>query len=63
MDKIKNAAASTKKFVEDHKVAIAVTLTAAICLKLNRVALKDHDNFLEEHGLLEKFYTPTPEEL
>lgn len=53
MNKIRAA----KKFVADHKVAIAVTATALVCLKLNRMALADHDNFLKEHDLYEKFYT------
>lgn len=50
--------ASTKKFVARHKTAIAVTATAAICLTLNRVALKQHDDFLKEHDLYETFYNP-----
>jgi hypothetical protein len=51
-----NKIRATKKFVTDHKVAIAVTLTAALCLKLNKMALKDHDNFLKEHDLYDTFY-------
>lgn len=58
MNQIKKVAATTKKFVVDHKVAIAVTLTTLTCLKLNRIALHDHDNFLREHNLYETFYTP-----
>jgi hypothetical protein len=26
--------------------------------KLQRSAIEGHDNFLKEHGLYEKFYTP-----
>lgn len=56
MDKVKKAAARTKRFVMDHKVAIAVISTAAICLKINRLALADHDNFLKKHELYDTFY-------
>lgn len=49
---------STKKFVANHKVAVAITVTALTCLALNKSALKQHDKFLKEHGLLEKFYHP-----
>jgi len=48
-----------KNFVSRHKVAISVFSTASICLWLNRVALRDHDEFLKSKGLLDEFYTPT----
>lgn len=51
-----NAITSTKKFVVKHKVAIAVTGTAVICLSLNRLALAQHNDFLKEHDLYEAFY-------
>lgn len=63
METIKKAAVSTKKFVYKHRVAITATVTTAICLKLNQMALADHDNFLKEEGLYEKFYTPSDEEM
>ena len=47
---------TVKKFVAKHKVALAVTGTAATCLTLNRLALKQHDDFLREKGLYEEFY-------
>ena len=56
MNKLKKATASTKKFVADHKVAIAVTATAATCLWINRLALKQHNDFLKEHDLYDSFY-------
>ncbi len=56
MNHIKKAAISTKKFVHDHRVAIAITVTTVICLKLNKVSLRDHDNFLTERGLIDEFY-------
>jgi hypothetical protein len=57
MEKIKKIGRSTKKFVEDHKVGIAVICTAAVLIKVNRMALKDHDDFLKDHDLYEKFYS------
>ena len=47
---------SVKKFIGAHRVALAVTATAGICLVLNRIALKDHNDFLKEHGLYDAFY-------
>jgi hypothetical protein len=47
---------SAKNFVARHKVAFAVTGTAASCLYLNRLALKQHNDFLKEHGLYDAFY-------
>lgn len=58
MNKIKSATTRVKNFVVRHKVAFAVTATAAAGLWLNRSALSDHDKFLEEKGLLEEFYSP-----
>ena len=63
METVKKAVASTKKFVYRHRVAIAVTITTAICLKLQAEVVEDHNNFLKEHDLYEKFYTSTDEEL
>lgn len=51
-----------RDFVNRHKVAIAVTATAATCLVLNRIALKQHDEFLKEHDLYDEFYTPNDDE-
>jgi hypothetical protein len=45
-----------KNFVQRHKVAIAITGTAASCLYLNGVALRQHDEFLKEKGLYNEFY-------
>lgn len=47
---------SVKKFVANHKVAIAITATAVTCLALNKRNIKMYDEFLHKHGLLEKFY-------
>ena len=47
---------TAKKFVARHKVAIAITGTALTCLAINRLALKDHNNFLKEHDLYDLLY-------
>lgn len=49
---------ASKNFVVKHKTAIAVTTTAAACLVLNHMALKQHNEFLKEKGLYDEFYTP-----
>lgn len=50
---------SAKKFVAEHKflvynAAAAVTLLVV----LQHKGLKQHDDFLKEHGLYEQFYNP-----
>ena len=55
---MKNKLTSTKNFVKKHRVAIAVTGTAATCLYLNYRAMEMHNEFLKEHGLYDQFYTP-----
>jgi hypothetical protein len=49
---------AAKNFVARHKVAIAVTATAAVCYKVHSAAISQHNEFLKEHGLFEQFYTP-----
>jgi hypothetical protein len=51
-----NAYLRTRKFVADHKVAIAVVATAAVAVAISRVALNQHNDFLKENGLYEQFY-------
>jgi len=63
MDKIKKVTNSSKKFVNNHKVGIAITLTAVTCLTLNRYALRGHADFLKAKGLYEEFYALTDEEM
>lgn len=55
---ITKTALTAKNFVVRHKTAITVVGTAAACLYLNRLALKQHNEFLKEKGLYEEFYTP-----
>lgn len=47
-----------KNFVAKHKVAITVIATSTVWYGINRVALKQHDEFLRERGLLDEYYTP-----
>lgn len=58
MNPVKKTVVSTKNFVVRHKTAVAVAVTATVCLALNRSALNQHDEFLKEHGLFEEYYTP-----
>jgi len=51
-----------KDFVEKHKVAITVVATSTVWYGINRLALKQHDEFLKEHDLYDKFYTPSDDE-
>lgn len=62
MNRIKTGAISTKKFVEDHRVAIAVTITTVICLVVHVKTIGNLNDFLEEKGLLDEFY-PLEEEI
>jgi len=57
MNKAKKVAASTRKFVSDHKVGIAVVSTAYVCYKIHRGTVKGWNEFLTEKGLFDEFYT------
>ncbi len=56
MDRVKKTAAATKKFVADHKVALAVIATAACCLTFQVKVMSAHNDFLKERGLYDEFY-------
>lgn len=56
MTRIKTAAISSKKFVNDHRVAIAVTITSIVCVAAHVAVIKVHNDFLEEKGLLDEYY-------
>lgn len=58
MEIVKKTLNRTKKFVVDHKVAIAVTATVLTMVQVNKVARVNVDNFLSEKGLLDEFYSP-----
>ncbi len=47
-----------KQFVEKHKVAITVVATSTVWFALQRHAVRQHDEFLRERGLLDEYYTP-----
>lgn len=51
-----------KNFVRRHKVPIAIVTTAAvttaITVRMQRAGVKQLNDFLTEHGLIEKFYNP-----
>lgn len=48
---------STRKFVVRHRTAIAVGVTAAVLIHLNRKAIEDYDAFLVDGDLLNDFNT------
>lgn len=52
-----------KTFVRRHKVAITVVATSVVWYSINRLALKQHDDFLKERGLFDEFYTPSDDEI
>ena len=45
-----------KKFVTDHKVALAIGVTATAFILLIMRNQRELNKFLEEHNLLEEFY-------
>lgn len=53
---MKKIVVSTKRFVAKHKVAIAVTATIIVMAKLNKLALSEHESFMQEHGILDLYY-------
>lgn len=57
MTKIKEAPARVKKFVQDHKVGLAVTATAIPLVALQLRTAKVHNDFLREKGLFDEFYS------
>jgi hypothetical protein len=44
-------------------VSITMVATSTAWYAINRVALKQHDDFLKERGLYEEFYTVQDDEL
>lgn len=50
-----------KNFVSRHKVAITVVATSIAWYGINRLALKQHEDFLRDHDLLDEYYTPEDE--
>jgi hypothetical protein len=62
MKTLKQKAKATKDFVYKHRVAIAVTITAAIAVRWNFKTAKQFNDFLRERGLYDEFYTEPEEE-
>lgn len=62
MNRIKKTAKSTARFVDEHRVAIAVTATSIWWMYVLRTQAGQYNEFLKEHGLYEK-YMFTEEEL
>lgn len=56
MNRIKKKVVATKDFVAKHRVAIAVVGTSIVWIKIMATAAEQHNEFLKEHGLYEKFY-------
>ena len=55
MNTIKKTATAAKNFVVRHKTAIAVTATSTVLIAVNRAAVRDLNEFLEESGQLDAF--------
>lgn len=59
MNRAKLALSRTTNFVADHRVALAVIITAAVttvvALKITEGGVKDRDEFLAEKGLSDEY--------
>lgn len=53
---MKNKFNSTKKFVSDHRVAIAVTVTTSVLVALQIRNASILNDFLKEHDLFDEYY-------
>lgn len=52
-----NIVTPTKKFVREHRVAIAVVGTSIAWIAIMQRAMKQHNDFLKEKGLYDEFWT------
>lgn len=61
MNKLKEKLDSTKKFVQQHQTKILATTTAVTTtvVVLQRIGLKQHNDFLKEKNLHDEFYSQT----
>jgi hypothetical protein len=52
--------ASAKNFVRRNKTVLITSAVGSVAIYVwaTQTGLKQHDNFLKEHGLYEEFYTP-----
>ena len=48
--------ASAQAFVDRHKVAIIVGTVGLTAILLQQRAIKQHNDYLKEHGLYEEYY-------
>lgn len=53
---MKKQIATAKNFVSKHRVAIAVTLTAVLAVKLQMRTAREFNEFLKEHNLFDEYY-------
>lgn len=53
---MKKQIASTKNFVQNHRVAITFAATSAVWMAVMVRTAREFNNFLEEHDLLEEYY-------
>lgn len=49
--------AAAKKFVSDHRVAIAVAATTIVLTAVHVKVIDQHNEFLKENDLFDKFYS------
>ena len=61
MNNLKQKARSTKQFVKQHRVGIAVVATSIFWIKAMSNVAAQHNEFLEEKGLKEEFYATNEE--
>lgn len=55
MNFAKKAAVRTKDFVVKHKTALAVVTTASVLIVINRIAIRDFQEYLEQTDQTEAF--------
>lgn len=53
---------AAKKFVSDHRVAIAVTATTLVLTAAHLKIIAQHNEFLDDHDLLDTFYALSEED-
>ncbi len=58
---MKNKIRKSKKFVSDHRVAIAVALTLVVTGTMHVKQVNEMNAFLERHNLLNEYYLPEAE--
>lgn len=56
----KKAASAVTGFVYRHRVGLMFVATTVGLVAANRVAIRDHDNFLKSKGLYNEYYCIHP---